>query len=410
MNKRKIFAAALIIGLLAGLAAAQGPGQDSSGAIVGTVLDSATGGPLENAEVILSVFLIQGTAIDTVTTGTDGRFAFSDLATGGRNQYGLSVSLQGYISQAQTNIVVGQDETDTVIFYLVAGTTPPSDTGSFSGIITDSATGNPLGGALVILSSGFGPMGQIVDSMHTGSDGAYLFEGLSTDGQTNFTLSTTAPNYTPQSVSNLFLTDADPHDTVDFELVVMNASNSWVVYGVITADSTDGAVLEGALVEIKRTMGSELRYSGTTNQDGEYEILIPQFIGGYTVTASLAGYLNAEVQQRIAGDSTEIDLVMETDTGSGVETQAAPLHGSLSVFPNPLNAHAMVVFQLEHSAKVNVGVYSISGRLISTLMRGHADAGSYSAVWAPKGVSNGVYVLKVKLGDQQYSKRLLLTR
>lgn len=416
MFKRTLISALCITGLLAAMAAAQAPGVDSSGAIVGTVYDSATGNPLQNAQVILSVFLIQGEAIDTVVTGADGAYAFTHLVTGLRTNYGLQVSLQNYRPEMQTGVRLSSGQTDTVDFTLapVSDTlTPQIGTGTLSGAVYDSAAGTPLQNALVVLSSGFGPLGQVMDSAVTGATGQYLFENINIGIRTIFTVSVTASNYAPQSQSSHFLSDANPSDTVDFYLVKMDTANSWLVYGAVTADSAGGTPLAGALVEIKQAVGSELRYSAKTGQNGEYAILIPMQSMLYEINASLAGYQKTALQQRISGDSTQINLVLETDTtGISIEgnTNGTGADGALSAFPNPFGASSTVALRLNNGDQAHVCVYDVSGKLIRTLAAGYKNAGEYRLRWEPNGISNGLYILKANIGNRTYIKRLLIQK
>lgn len=71
---------------------------EKTGTIYGTVIDQATGEPIENAYV--SIY--PGT--QSLQTGYDGKFVFTDLPS---RQYMVSCEKTGYISNRMTVIVEG---------------------------------------------------------------------------------------------------------------------------------------------------------------------------------------------------------------------------------------------------------------------------------------------------------------
>ena len=125
---------------------AQQASSGNNGSIHGTVIDSKTSQPLAGAIVGLHGFGATGEA-NSVSTATDGRFAFSGLAAGRyrltvtRNGYGESVAGRGERGGGTTvSLTAGQSVDD-----LVLRLTP---TGVISGRITNERD-EPLPGVLV---------------------------------------------------------------------------------------------------------------------------------------------------------------------------------------------------------------------------------------------------------------------
>ena len=61
-------------------------------------------------------------------------------------------------------------------------------------------------------------------------------------------------------------------------------------------------------------------------------------------------------------------------------------------YPNPFNPKTVISYQLPKPSQVMLSIYDISGRLITTLINEHKEAGYYSAVWNAINVSSGLYL------------------
>ncbi|UCG42212.1 MAG: T9SS type A sorting domain-containing protein [candidate division WOR-3 bacterium] len=76
--------------------------------------------------------------------------------------------------------------------------------------------------------------------------------------------------------------------------------------------------------------------------------------------------------------------------------------------PNPFSNSVRVSCQVRVAGQVTVRVFDISGRAVATLVDRPVPAGRVDAVWNPKALANGVYLLKVTLPDQTLTEKLLL--
>ncbi len=93
---------------------------------------------------------------------------------------------------------------------------------------------------------------------------------------------------------------------------------------------------------------------------------------------------------------------------------------SLEVFPNPSAGPARINYFLPGRAEVNLSIFDMTGRRVSTLAEGVQEAGHHSAEWYPsndKGGTrpeNGIYlcVMKVTCQGKSYAalKKLVMTR
>lgn len=87
----------------------------------------------------------------------------------------------------------------------------------------------------------------------------------------------------------------------------------------------------------------------------------------------------------------------------------------LSNYPNPFNPETMIRFQLPANSEVRLAVYSLTGRLVRTLVKGQRASGMHSVVWdatddVGEPVSSGIYFYRLRAGDFVDTKRMLLLR
>jgi hypothetical protein len=82
---------------------------------------------------------------------------------------------------------------------------------------------------------------------------------------------------------------------------------------------------------------------------------------------------------------------------------ARPGELRLNIQPNPLQGSTTIELDLPSSGDVQVAIYDIQGRKVSTVFDGHKEAGYYSAVWngddmQGSAVASGVYFCRVRIG------------
>jgi hypothetical protein len=210
----------------------------------GIITDTATGLPLSGAVVRIGSGFGGGV---TDTTGTDGAFLFTEVQEGTQT---ITVSCAKYTGKTGQVTVSGTTAV-TASFAIVAIVY-----GSVSGVVTDSATGTALAGAVVRLGGSIG-VGGSVDT--TGTDGAYSFAEAATGNQT---ITVTYPKYTTKT-AQVTIVGGTP-DTTNFTLVVIIYAS---VSGIVT-DSVTGTPLTGVEVRIGPT-GTYLY--DTTGADGAYQ-------------------------------------------------------------------------------------------------------------------------------------------
>lgn len=95
---------------------------------------------------------------------------------------------------------------------------------------------------------------------------------------------------------------------------------------------------------------------------------------------------------------------------------------NLSNYPNPFNPSGAgrsptttISFALPKDSKVELSVYNIKGQKVKTLLREAFESGNHSIIWngdddSGNSVSSGIYFYKLKAGDFQKVKKMILLK
>jgi len=92
------------------------------------------------------------------------------------------------------------------------------------------------------------------------------------------------------------------------------------------------------------------------------------------------------------------------------------LHGEISLSPNPFNPEATVHFGVDYPGNVQLDVYDLTGRLITTLVNNHYDEGSFNVRFGGNNYATGLYIFVLRITPDDhtiettvtYSKGILL--
>ncbi len=79
-------------------------------------------------------------------------------------------------------------------------------------------------------------------------------------------------------------------------------------------------------------------------------------------------------------------------------------------YPNPFNPTTTIRYQLPVSGAVSLKVYNLLGQVMSVLYKGFRPAGKYQAILNGEGLSSGVYLYELKVGNFVSSKKALLLK
>ena len=87
----------------------------------------------------------------------------------------------------------------------------------------------------------------------------------------------------------------------------------------------------------------------------------------------------------------------------------------MQIVPNPFEDQARIAFGLTREEEVRVGVYDLSGRLVTEIVRGTFGPGSEVVTWHGRSasgekVSAGVYFVRVLGTETRLIEKIVLSR
>jgi hypothetical protein len=328
--------------------------------VSGMVSDSATGKAIEGAVVKLG-----NNRRDT--TKADGKYSFDNVAAGSAT---LSVTAKGHASKSQSVNV--SNTAVTADFKLAAVIT-----GSVSGVVTDSATGKAITGAVVKLGSSL--------SDTTEANGKYFFSDLKLG---SYALAVSAARYVSKTDSIVI------KDTVAIAVnVVLAAKITFTVSGKIT-DSISGAPVTGISVMLRSGTGLTLDSTGTDTS------------GYYSFNAAFDG---SRIKVVAMGyDTVKVTLSGTTSAAQTVNIKLVKSKGSQGLAKKGSFATRAISFQagrlaLTGTSAGTLRLMDLRGRMICVKS---FSAGEPVAMELRTMLPAGSYILKMAQNNTVISKRL----
>jgi len=117
-------------------------------------------------------------------------------------------------------------------------------------------------------------------------------------------------------------------------------------------------------------------------------------------------------EERVTYRLTQVDFDGAEERSPEVEVQlGAPERLTLSApFPNPLTRQARVRYALPTEGAVEIAVYDVLGRQAATWVDRNQPAGRYETVISTRGLSSGVYFLRLKTDRGIRTQKLTVVR
>jgi hypothetical protein len=123
-------------------------------------------------------------------------------------------------------------------------------------------------------------------------------------------------------------------------------------------------------------------------------------------------FLKVTVGSGYTGGITETWAYRYKSSGSTIsDFELTPAHSfSLRLSPNPLYSHTCVEFNLPHRQQVALNVYNLRGSRIASLHHGTLNQGNHRIAWQVADLPAGTYLVKMKLGDCELSRRMIILK
>jgi hypothetical protein len=116
-----------------------------------------------------------------------------------------------------------------------------------------------------------------------------------------------------------------------------------------------------------------------------------------------------------AMENKRIDIWLATGVDPGVlaveERPGIPEKFDLSQnYPNPFNPSTRIDYSIPEGAYVSLKVYDLLGQEVATLFEGEQHAGNYTATFDGGKLASGVYLYRLKSGDNSMSRKLVFMK
>ncbi|MCF8239858.1 MAG: T9SS type A sorting domain-containing protein [Melioribacteraceae bacterium] len=83
---------------------------------------------------------------------------------------------------------------------------------------------------------------------------------------------------------------------------------------------------------------------------------------------------------------------------------------SLSSYPNPFNAVTTITYSVPEAEQVEIKIYDVLGREVTTLKNEIEEAGKHQVTWDANNTSSGIYICTMKTERKLMSTKLLLMK
>lgn len=334
------------------------------GSVGGKVTDKTSGDPISGVSV-------QGGGAST-TTDANGDYTLKDVGPG---DVQVTFSKNGYAT-IKRNQPVGGGTTATLDVTLA----PP---GTIAGKVTNSATGEGIGGAIVTYGGG---------TVMADGSGNYSIPGVPSGGEI---VSASAPGYNSSADLNV---DVPANATATFNIAL--TPKPTFIAGEVR-DSQSGLTIPGATV-------SAGGVSALTDSFGRYQLFVPP--GSYDVTVSMDGYatlvrpslvvtfgsytaadfgldpINPAVSFAPAADSYVNSSVAAGNYGTATTMRAVTGTGANPVMASYLRFNVSGLTRAVQSAKLRLFVTNASNVSGSVYLTDNNYAGT-ATPWAETGIN-----------------------
>jgi hypothetical protein len=108
------------------------------------------------------------------------------------------------------------------------------------------------------------------------------------------------------------------------------------------------------------------------------------------------------------GSTLRVDLAQAVGTLPTVDTSAPVANVELLAGPNPSNGLTHFTVQLPAAGVVDLSIYDLAGRRVTTLWHGAMDAGQRQLTWDGTVVRRGIYFARLSVNGLVRTRRVLL--
>lgn len=173
------------------------------------------------------------------------------------------------------------------------------------------------------------------------------------------------------------------------------------------------------------TYSDEFRYGLTTYTDFDTSLTVGENGSAYNHNAgayTLEAGESIKLTYAYCYGTSETDLFSVLDDAvakyediiSSVtdnETAATPENFKLyQNYPNPFNPNTKIAFDMPKKDKVSLSVYNLLGQKVVDIFHGDLNAGHHSFDFNAENLSSGVYIYRIRVGNEIYNGKMTLVK
>lgn len=189
-----------------------------------------------------------------------------------------------------------------------------------------------------------------------------------------------------------------------------------------------GPALDGNYVIALAEWGTRLLVGGNLNGGGGVSLWDVAYLDGGIWNAMGGGVdgqvraISAQIEDVVVGGSflnaggvASAHIGMWIDPAVGVEDGPPTVASLDQPAPNPFNPATTVRFRLASPVHVSIDIHALDGRHVATIASGQFAGGLHAVVWRGRddddhAVPSGCYVVRLRAGDEDLTRRITLLR
>jgi len=269
--------------------------------------------------------------------------------------------------------------------------------GTLEGFVFEEGTTNPISSVDIYIYN------NIFWSSTTTDDFGYYYIDLPNG---NYFLDAMHPEYYTEYQSNIIINNDVVQLDIEMEPLIFDGT----LHGTVYEEGTT-IPISFAQIHVYDQFYGVIIWS---NENGIYSVDLPN--GIYDLECWKYGYQDTYLEDIVINDNIiELDIYMIPDVG--VDFILESRINLISNYPNPFNPNTTISFNLntESTENTELVIYNLKGQKVRQLFSDQLSTGQHSVLWNGddefgKPVSSGIYLYKLKSGNFQKTRKMILMK